>query len=178
MEIGHQAFARHAYWVDVAVKFVVIDDIVLGEYMDDFLTRIEHDAVLLFDEAVNIGFLDKAMVLSNHYASLVGAAFDVLARNADIDFIDIILGHFRSFAHRTTDRLGSIVNVAYNTAFNAHRLCLSKAHYTYFPLFSPLADEAGNLCCSDVQTYYVLITHGFYLFVIINYCFNVDCFNL
>ena len=94
VEIGHQAFARHAYWVDVAVKFVVIDDIVLGEYMDDFLTRIEHDAVLLFDEAVNIGFLDKAMVLSNHYASLVGAAFDVLARNADIDFIDIILGHF------------------------------------------------------------------------------------
>ena len=101
VEVGHEAFACHTYGVDVGVEFVVVDDVVLGEDVDDFFAGFEHDAVLVFDEAVDVRLLDEAVVFGYHDATLVGAAFDVLAGDADIHFFDVVFCHFRCVVHGT-----------------------------------------------------------------------------
>ena len=167
MEIGHQTLARNAHRVDVVFKLVVVDNIVLWKDMDDFLARVEHYAVLLFDKTVYIGLFDESLVFGNHHAALIRAAFDVLTGNAHINLFHVVIGHFGGVAYRTTDGIGCVVDVAHYAVLHTHGLRFAESFNLDFAVFGAQTDETGDFCCSDVKTYNVFTTHGIYFLLFI-----------
>ena len=97
------------------------------------------------------------MLLRNHHAALVGAAFDVLSGDSNIHLVDVVLGHIGGVGHGTADGVCCAAYVFHYATFNTHGLSLAESDYAYLSFLGPLANEAGNLGGSNVKSYDVFV---------------------
>ena len=120
MEVSHKALASHSDRADIIIQHIVVHDKALWKNMDDILTWIKQDVVLVVDEALHVLLFNETMFGRNHHRTFVRLALDVLSGYADIYLFHVVLRHLGSVGHCVTDRLGSATDIAHHSTFHTN----------------------------------------------------------
>ena len=133
VEISLQGLPHDAHRRDFAAERFTVDNILLGEDVDNLFAGLEQGVVLLVGEAVDISLLDEAVVGGNHDAAVARTRLDVLSGDADPHHVVVKSSLVGGFADGTADRLGGIGDALDNAVFHALGVGFTEAQDFHFP---------------------------------------------
>ena len=149
VEVGFQTHARHANGILDAL-FVVHREL-LGDDMQDFLSRLHHQFVHVFNQCLDVRLVDLCLQILSSDEAAVLETFDVLTCDADIDQSDLGSHFLLSFLYGLLNGGHRAVDVGHDASRHAHRFTSAVAEQLNFAKLIFLTNEAGNLCGSDVE---------------------------
>ena len=160
MEIGLETTSIHSNgFFDFSLT---IDLKILGQNMDNFLSR-KHDQLMnLVTQSINVVVVNHFVTVGTGNVIAVLQTANMLAGNAHNNITD---GHPRTafcILNSLLNRLNGLGNVIDHTAMDAQAFGLTNAQNFHFTKFIFATDHGHNLCGSNIQTYgYVLVSHNF-----------------
>jgi hypothetical protein len=145
-------FQAHAAHPDrVADAFLgVVDDVFLGDGVQDLLVGRHGDGLGRLEHAVEVG-IGHFAARHRHDTGRV-AALGVAAGNGGVDRADLAAGHQLGFFHRALDRLHGGFDVHHHAALHASRFMRTDADHFDFLAGRILAHQRGDLGGADVES--------------------------